>query len=144
MPENASICRREFWHLRRKPALVFSKWVFFKMLWSFNEASDYIYPISIREGGGRADWDYAHKISLSPPRYLTFRWPCNLLIYQKALVPHNGAMFFIEIVIAIERFLTHLQLIIDPWHFLQISGRWSSPFFLQSHKRVRPIVCHTL
>ena len=24
------VCRSEFWHLRRKPALVFSKWLFFQ------------------------------------------------------------------------------------------------------------------
>ena len=32
--ENASfqwvVCRSEFWHLRRKPSLIFSKWIFFQ------------------------------------------------------------------------------------------------------------------
>ena len=84
----------------------------------------HISPISIRG-------DYAHNISLSPPRFFTFRRPCNLLIYQKALVPHNGARFLRESVIAFKslKILTHLLLIIDFWHFLQISGLWSSPFF---------------
>ena len=40
MAENASfqgvVCRSDFWHLKRKPALIFSKRLFFKILWGFH------------------------------------------------------------------------------------------------------------